>query len=111
MNLLEKADFYFQNQLPFVLFAKPNEDILQGVFQNDATLHTFENQIGFVFASFYKETNVVFPLPLEALSKIRFSDSNMTLEFHKLSVECSISESGFGRTLLNSICIISLVLT
>ncbi|WP_353149642.1 isochorismate synthase [Flavobacterium sp.] len=62
MNLLEKVDFYFQNQLPFVLFAKPNEDILQGVFQNDATLHTFENQIGFVFASFYKETNVVFPL-------------------------------------------------
>ncbi len=62
MNLLEKADFYFQNQLPFVLYAKPNEDILQGVFQNDATLHTFENQIGFVFAGFYHTTNVVFPL-------------------------------------------------
>lgn len=62
MNLLEKADFYFQNQLPFVLYAKPNEAILQGVFQNDATLHTFENQKGFVFASFYKEINVVFPL-------------------------------------------------
>lgn len=62
MNLLEKADFYFQNQLPFVLYAKPNEALLQGVFQNDATLHTFENQKGFVFASFYNTTNVVFPL-------------------------------------------------
>jgi isochorismate synthase len=62
MNLLEKVDFYFQSQLPFVLYAKPNEGILQGVFQKDATLHTFENQKGFVFASFYKETNVVFPL-------------------------------------------------
>jgi isochorismate synthase len=62
MNLLEKADFYFQNQLPFVLYAKPNEDILQGIFQKDPTLHTFESQIGFVFASFYKEKNVVFPL-------------------------------------------------
>ena len=62
MNLLDKADFYFQNQLPFVLYAKPDDVVLQGVFQNDATLHTFENQKGFVFAGFYKETNVVFPL-------------------------------------------------
>ncbi len=62
MNLLEKADFYFQNQLPFVLYAKPNEDILQGIFQKDPTLHTFESQIGFVFAGFYNTTNVVFPL-------------------------------------------------
>jgi isochorismate synthase len=62
MNLLEKADFYFKNELPFVIYAKPNETILQSVFQNDSTLHTFENQKGFVFAGFYKETNVVFPL-------------------------------------------------
>ena len=62
MNLLEKADFYFQNQLPFVVYAKPNETILQGIFQKDATLHVFENQNGFVFAGFYNTTNVVFPL-------------------------------------------------
>ena len=62
MNLLEKADFYFQNQLPFVLYAKPNEDILQGIFQKNDALHMFENQIGFVFAGFYNTTNVVFPL-------------------------------------------------
>ncbi len=62
MNLLDKSFIYFQNQLPFVVYAKPNEEILHGIFQNDATLHTFENQKGFVFASFYNETNVVFPL-------------------------------------------------
>lgn len=62
MNLLEKADFYFQNQLPFVLYAKPNEAILQGVFQKNDALHMFDNQIGFVFAGFYNTTNVVFPL-------------------------------------------------
>ena len=32
MNLLEKALFYFQNQLPFVLYAKPDDVVLQGVF-------------------------------------------------------------------------------
>lgn len=62
MQLLDKATSHFQNQLPFVLYAKPNDVILNGIFQNDATLHVFENQPGFVFASFYKETNVVFPL-------------------------------------------------
>lgn len=62
MNLLDKVTSYIQNQLPFVFYAKPNEVILHGIFQNDATLHVFENQSGFVFASFYNETNVVFPL-------------------------------------------------
>lgn len=62
MKLLDKVLSHFQNQLPFVVYAKPNETILHGVFQNDATLNVFENQSGFVFSSFYNETNVVFPL-------------------------------------------------
>ena len=62
MNLLDKATSFFQKQLPFVLYAKPNETILHGIFQNDARLNVFENQSGFVFASFYNEINVVFSL-------------------------------------------------
>lgn len=62
MQLLDKATSCFQKQLPFVLYAKPNEVVLHGVFQKNDTLHVFENQSGFVFASFYNETNVVFPL-------------------------------------------------
>ncbi len=62
MNILDKATSCFQKQLPFVLYAKPNEAILNGIFQKNASLNVFENQIGFVFASFHNETNVVFPL-------------------------------------------------
>jgi isochorismate synthase len=62
MKLLDKVLSHFQNQLPFVVYAKPNETILHGIFQNDAILNVFENQSGFVFSSFYNETNVVFPL-------------------------------------------------
>lgn len=62
MNLLEKALFYFQNQLPFVVYAKPDDVVLQGIFQKNDALNVFENQIGFVFAGFYNTTNVVFPL-------------------------------------------------
>ena len=62
MNLLDNATSCFQKQLPFVLYAKPNETILHGIFQNDERLNVFENQSGFVFASFYNEINVVFSL-------------------------------------------------
>jgi len=62
MSLLDKATSYFQNQLPFVVYAKSNEEMLYGVFQNDAILHKFDNQSGFLFASFFEETNVIFPL-------------------------------------------------
>ena len=64
MNLLDKATSFFQKQLPFVLYAKPNETILHGIFQNDERLNVFENQSGFVFASFYNEINVVFSLQI-----------------------------------------------
>jgi isochorismate synthase len=89
MNLLEKADFYFQNQLPFVLYAKPNEDILQGVFQKNDTLHVFENQIGFVFACFYNTTNVVFPLTDSEvfLEEIIFNIEELTFNLEHTSDE------------------------
>lgn len=57
MNLLDKAISYFQNELPFVVYAKPNDATLHGVFQKNDTLHVFEKQSGFVFASFYNETH------------------------------------------------------
>jgi isochorismate synthase len=62
MNLLDKVTLYFQKQLPFVVYAKPNDVVLHGIFQNDDRLNVFENQSGFVFASFYNETNIVFPI-------------------------------------------------
>lgn len=62
MKLLDKATSNFNKQLPFVLYAKPNEQILHGFFQENDALHVFENQSGFVFSSFYNQTNVVFPV-------------------------------------------------
>jgi isochorismate synthase len=83
MNLLEKATSCFHNQLPFVIYAKPNEAILNGIFQKDAILNEFESQSGFVFASFYNEINVVFPL----------SDSEILHEEITLAIEESSIQS------------------
>ena len=62
MKLIERAISCFNDKLPFVLYAKPQETILHGFFQKDDVLHEFQEQSGFVFHGFYNDTNVVFPL-------------------------------------------------
>ncbi len=84
MQLLDKATLHFQKQLPFVLYAKPNEVVLHGVFQNNETLNVFENQSGFVFASFYNETNVVFPL---SDSEIFTEEINFEIDDNSIQIE------------------------
>lgn len=84
MNLLDKATSCFQKQLPFALYVKPNETILHGIFQNDATLNVFESQNGFVFAGFYNEVNVVFPL---SDSEIFQEEINLEIEENSIQIE------------------------
>lgn len=90
MQLLDKALSHFQNQLPFVVYAKPNETILHGIFQNDAILNVFENQSGFVFSSFYNETNVVFPL---SDSDIFQGEINFEIDENLIQIENNSDES------------------
>ena len=89
MKLIDKALSCFQNQLPFVLYAKPNEEILHGIFQNDVALNIFENQSGFVFAGFYKETNVVFPIADSVIfqEEINFEIDKNSIQFENNSEE------------------------
>lgn len=105
MKLLNKVLSHFQNQLPFVAYIKPNETILNGVFQNDAILHVFDNEPGFLFASFHNEKNIVFPFSYSLLceeeinfdiieNKIHFetqSDENTQITFENL-VRKGVSE-------------------
>ncbi|MFC4740474.1 isochorismate synthase [Flavobacterium ponti] len=61
MEILKKAEVYFQSNLPFVLFVEPNRNQLNAYFQKDDILHEFENQKGFVFVSFNGLSKVVLP--------------------------------------------------
>ncbi|CAM4402424.1 isochorismate synthase [Flavobacterium terrigena] len=90
MKLLDKVLSHFQNQLPFVVYAKPNEEILHGIFQNNATLNVFENQKGFVFASFYNETNVVFPI---SDSEVFQEEINLEIEENPIQIESKSDEN------------------
>lgn len=51
-EILAKAETYFEDQLPFVVYANPNSNQLNAYFQFDDTLELFIEQSGFVFAPF-----------------------------------------------------------
>lgn len=62
-NILEKSNQYFELNLPFVLYCKPNSDKLVGFFQQNSELHQINNftEKGFVFTDFKGEKSFLFP--------------------------------------------------
>lgn len=61
--ILEKAKVQLEQNLPFVLYNKPNSNQLMGFFQKDPKLHLVKNfkEIGFIFAPFDGEQIVLLP--------------------------------------------------
>ncbi|RXG16253.1 isochorismate synthase [Leeuwenhoekiella aestuarii] len=63
-DLFSKANAQYAKNLPFVLYRKPEADLLNGLFQEDDFLHkveTFE-ETGFVFSPFDKDkTGILIP--------------------------------------------------
>lgn len=62
-DLYQKAKEHFENQLPFVLYSKPNETVTVGIFQKDDSLHftTDFTETGFVLAPFEGNDFVLLP--------------------------------------------------
>lgn len=62
-SLTAMAIRQFQNELPFVLYAKPGQDSVKAMLQHDAVLHTTTDfdEPGFVFVSFDSEDRFLIP--------------------------------------------------
>jgi isochorismate synthase len=58
-----KAKQHFQKNLPFVIYKKPNSELINGLFQNDDKLNFSQNlsEIGFVFTSFDGNKKILIP--------------------------------------------------
>ena len=110
MTIFEKAKRQFQNNLPFVLFARPNENQLNAYFQEDEYLHNFMEQNGFVFVSFDGKNKVVLPKEnsehiIEEINDVFDSDSalieiqtSMEAKKHfKNLVETAVNEINVGH--------------
>ena len=63
ISLIDKIQLHQQQNLPFVVYCKPNSATVLGLFQNNDTLfevHDFTEK-GFVFASFDGSHNYIIP--------------------------------------------------
>ncbi|SHJ75028.1 isochorismate synthase [Flavobacterium haoranii] len=63
-ELFSKLYSQLEQNLPFVIYSKPNDHVSNGLFQQNDTLHELEseNSSGFVFASFYNDVNYIIPI-------------------------------------------------
>jgi isochorismate synthase len=63
ISLVDKMTFHHQQNLPFVVYSKPNSDTILGLFQRNDTLFevTDFTEKGFVFASFDGSQNYIIP--------------------------------------------------
>lgn len=62
LELIAKATQQLDNKLPFVLYRKPKEEVVHGIFQNDAELYHIKDftETGFVFAPFNSDDAIPF---------------------------------------------------
>ncbi len=100
-NVIEKAAVHFQNKLPGVLYKNPNEDSVQAIFQNDASLQqvTDFTESGFVFGPFLDDSLPVLLRPDNELSAIFESDENQIIP-QNISFNATVSEENRYKKLV-----------
>lgn len=94
-ELLKKATSCLKEEMPFVIYSKPNEVEIIGIFQKDNSLNHTEDftETGFVFAPFEGEKFVLIPendsdILVEAISEITIlNSSNSDSEINGLAKE------------------------
>jgi isochorismate synthase len=69
----------FDNKLPFVAYRKPNEALVKGILQSDATIHTVTDysESGFVFAPFDTDKKIIL-IPFENCIEALFDKKEVT---------------------------------
>lgn len=79
-ELFDRAANCLKEQLPFVLYSKPNETELIGVFQKDDTVHKVSDftETGFVFAPFDLNSEAIL-LKMDAFEKVPLNLSHEAL--------------------------------
>ena len=62
-DFFNKVKQHFQNNLPFVIYKKPNTELINGLLQNDDKLNISQNlsESGFIFSSFDTNKKILIP--------------------------------------------------
>ena len=103
LSLFQKVVHQYTNKLPFVVYCKPNSEVMIGVFQHDDVLHLISDftESGFAFVSFDGEKKYFIPsessdVYVEKVSSDALYLSNTTAivtnDFHKKSFESLVQK-------------------
>ncbi|GGW32549.1 chorismate-binding protein [Arenibacter certesii] len=101
LNFLDRISQQFKDQLPFVAYRKPNEEIVQLILQNNQELHTVVDyeETGFVFAPFNSNENAILIKNDSSFAEIlQLEKTEENLE--SVAVEENISEKTFHLELV-----------
>jgi len=95
-DLFTKVKIHHEQQLPFVLFCKPNSDKIVGLFQNNYHLYFLENfkELGFVFAPFDGDSIPYIPQKHSdvLIEKVAISDFYFDTNFKTFTEESDKSQ-------------------
>ena len=88
LNIFQKASNHFQENLPFVLYAKPNSTEVIGFFQQNNQLHLTVgfSEKGFIFADFKGENSILFPQNECVIQHQKYEVSNDLFHTEKLKL-------------------------
>lgn len=95
--ILTKAEHHFKQNLPFVLYCKPNSDTIIGLFQKNDSLFEVKDftEKGFVFCSFDGLNNVLIPeLDCEIYTEI-FQKRDLEIQEKILVFHGEIAKNNF----------------
>ncbi|WP_036153627.1 chorismate-binding protein [Maribacter forsetii] len=94
-ELFHRAENCLKEQLPFVLYSKPNESELVGVFQNNDDVHKVMDftETGFVFAPFDVNSDAIL-MKMDAVEKVPFNLNDEFQVSEKNIPESEATEKG-----------------
>ena len=95
--LVTKAKKHLQEQLPFVLYCKPNADEVVGFFQRDATVFQVIDftEMGFVISSFEGENTVLIPEKESEIIREAFENSQDKVFFEDQIIIDELAKNDF----------------
>ena len=120
-NFFEKLKLQFDNNLPFVIYSKPNENTVKVFLQDDDQLYLADDfsESGFVFSPFSGNQNIVIPSDQSEVLEVEWTftsvdqlvevkreeDSNSKFEFENLVAKgiAAINNALFEKVVLSRV--------
>jgi isochorismate synthase len=96
-EILKKAKSHLDQNLPFVLYSKPNSDSVLGMFQQNDTLYEVKNftENGFVFASFDGSTIFIIPEKDSQVLQAKVTNEEIKIDALEFGLQSNEAKNNF----------------